>query len=463
MSEKKEQEQKRTEKESSVGICKSQQEIAVEELRNNPTQRRIELLDYLRRGRLADGIDIMPEFVNALPKLLEAKGDDSRPLIDFNARDYNHTAIVKMLLDIFTQTEQDIVNEDAELRGQLTIAGFRVKPTIFVDQNRYKATASLVDNYLSGISSESLQKIKSDDPKGIKKKQSVGKLRAIGLLENSDEELALILDAAEGNSAILSKKSEMSAEQKPIAKFIRDFVCKPQDKGGSYNPERNGFAKIPKLSEYKGDVFEPEQIDLKNVRLRAHMDVVKRGDIVAGRTSEGDREVVGATIIDGNLGYKESGEVFEEDGITIIDHHDQFEKKYSGKKYDTATVMVVRILQDELGKAGWDSKTRLSGRGWREGIKSFINKFGAFVEEAGGERQKSKVAGEDIRRLRLCINHLDSDSILSAWAFRQPNVALKYRDIITNCAGARIYFYRLWLVTKKILFPLLLTRKMPAI
>lgn len=415
-----------------AGNHESWQITDLEELRNNPAQCRIELLDYLRRGRLADGIDIMPEFVNALPKLLDAKDGNGQPLIDFDARDYNHTAIVKMLLNIFTQTEQDIVSEDAELRRQLSIAGFRVKPAIFVDQNRHKAVVSLVGNYLSGIDPESLRKIKSEDPKGIKKKQSINKLKAIGLLENSDEELALILDAAEGNPDILGQKLEASTGHNPIAKFIRDFVCKPQDKGGSYNPERNGFVKIPKLSEYKGDVFEPEQIDLKNVRLRAHMDVVKRGDIVAKRASEGGGEVVGATIIDGNLGYKESGEVFEEDGITIIDHHDQLEKQYSGKKYDTATVMVVRILQDELRKAGWDSKSERFGRGWQEGIKSFINKFGAFLEDTGGERKKSVATGEETRRLRLCVNHLDSDSILSSWAFRQPNIALKYRDIITK-------------------------------
>lgn len=399
----------------------------------DPIQRKILLLDYLRRGRLADGVEIIPEFINALPKLFDAKDEGGRLLVDFFAEDYDHETTARALINIFAELEQEIVSDDKKFRVELQELGLKVKPGFFVDKKRYDTILAVLSQYLSSISPEGLEKVKSSDPKGVKKKQALGKLNGIGLLENTDEELLEVLDEVEKNLGQVSNEAADEPKQdNPIKQFVRDFVSNPQDKNGKYDPERHGFVKTPKLSEYKGEVFDPEQIDLEKVRLRANLNVVKRDSLIPKRAKEGDKEVVGTTIIDGNLGYKETGEVFEEDGIMIIDHHDQFEKKYSGKKYDTATVMVVRILQDELGKAGWDSKAKKLDVGWRQGIKSFISKFGAFVEKAGGERQVSQAAGEEARRLRICINHLDSDSILSTWAFRQPNVALKYRDIITK-------------------------------
>ncbi len=399
----------------------------------DPVQRKILLLDYLRRGRLADDVEIMPEFINALPKLLEAKDGGGCSFVDFSAKDYDHETEVKKLLEAFLQLEQEIINDDKKFRVKLKELGLNAKPSFFVDKKRHNAVLAILNQYLSGISAENLGKIKNEDPKGVKKKQILGKLNSIGLLENSDEELSEVLDKAENNQGFVSDDITDESEQEgSIKKFIRDFVSNPQDKKGSYDPGIHGFVKTPKLSEYEGEVFEPEQIDFKNVRLRANLNVVKRGDLLPKRINEGDKEVVGATIIDGNLGYKESGEVFEEEGITIIDHHDQFEKKYGGKKYDTATIMIARILQDELEKAGWNSKSKKLDEGWRAGIKSFIKKFGASVEKAGGENNVGEATGGDVRRLRVCVNHLDSDSILSIWAYRQPNIALKYRDIITK-------------------------------
>lgn len=78
-----------------------------ETLAANPKQRQRGLLDYIRRGSLKAGMEIMSDLVDLTPKMLEAD------LIDTANPDFDSTATEARLVETFHQVEAEITAEDS--------------------------------------------------------------------------------------------------------------------------------------------------------------------------------------------------------------------------------------------------------------------------------------------------------------------------------------------------------------
>ena len=399
-----------------------------EALSKSPEQRKITLLDYVRRGRLTDGVELMPELIDSLPKIFKQQGIDDIPvLIDFNAEDYSFEGVVEALFAVFSEIESEVKEDDKIYTEKLKSLGLNVRDDVYWDKKRYGSILIAAQNYLSTITPENLAKVRAEDPIGIKRKGGVGKLKSIGLFTNSDEEFVSFLERIEAQPDLV-KENDIEQVPKQEAETLKSIILKlvrgVETIDSKYNPSRDGFAKTESLDNYKGEFFDPKEIDLDSVRQRPGLAVIKRGDLVPVRgTGHKGESLYGITLIDGNLGYEENGDIREEEGISIIDHHDQLEKKYKGKNYDTATVMMTRIISDELKSAGWNPKGKRDEK-WRKGLRSYFDKYGARVED---DETKS-----DRRKMRVCVNHLDSDSVLSVWAYRNPRMAMEHKEILTK-------------------------------
>lgn len=391
-------------------------------LRTSVEQRRINLLDYVRRGRLAQEVEIMPQIIDTFPKILQ----QDPPLLDLNTEPYNFEAVRADVVQVCQELEADIIATDGVFRDVLSRYGLAASERVYIDEARFQSVMEAVQRYKDSLDPTRLAKVRAADPELSMRTGAARSLSNLGIIEMTQEEAMVFLENPTIVGSFLSESPEISVrEEHPIKQFIVDDVTVPKGKKARYNPERNGFTRFPRLEDYDGEIVEPGDINLDKQRLRNHLGVIKRGEIppLTGEL-QGGRKIEGATIIDGNIGYTPEGEIRDVEGLIIIDHHDQLETQYDGRRSDTATSMIIRILSGKLGEAGWgrgDSNAEKKSDAWRKGIVSFVDEYGA----SGGQSD----SGRDIRRLSVYVNHLDTDSVLSAWAYRRPNKAMKHTEI----------------------------------
>lgn len=401
-------------------------------LLESPTDRRTRLLDYLRRGRLADNIDIMPEIVDALPKVLDT--------LDFSAENFNEVTVAEQLINLAREIEAEVRQVDLLARQALAPLGLSARAELYLDGKRLAYLQNLVKIYKE----VNLDKIQSANPAETARLNFIRNLNSCKLLEPvNPETVKSFAEAADVYTQFLAVNLSVPDMTDPAKQAIYSFITEPKDQRGRYQPETQGFSRVPKISEYTGPVIAPEDLEVQNWKPRRFIGVIKRGQIPEVRKELADGHAVdGALIIDGNIGYTDQGDLAEVEGLTIIDHHDQLEQSYNGKSSDTATTLMFRIIDDRLKAAGYNPR-QPDPEKWRKAFKEYVEEFGArySYQNAEGETREG-------RKLRIYINHLDSDSVLSAWVCLNPRKALAYREIISKISvcgdfllGSRVLEY----------------------
>src|SRR5258708_9773945 len=99
-------------------------------LRSSKNNRKVVILDYLRRGRLKDGIEILPDIIDLTPQLLEDRGVDLEPA-DFDIVAYRNNVLAE-----YATFEEQITQEDKAIRSILDVYGVKPKENgrFFVDR-----------------------------------------------------------------------------------------------------------------------------------------------------------------------------------------------------------------------------------------------------------------------------------------------------------------------------------------
>ncbi|MEI7741744.1 MAG: DUF6687 family protein [bacterium] len=401
-------------------------------LEQTGANRRLILLDFVRRGLRKADFEAMPEIIDAFPDILATKNSKGQPMVDVLSKEYDEQAMKDKIIRIFKDIETQTERTDALYRHELSAQGIKVKEDIFIDPKRYKFVQETLSGYLASITPESLKKVKTDDPKKSKKLAAIKKIVGAKFFEMDEAEVETLLSDAESGKVKLPELSPPTPEYDEETREFSDAVYAANESEGKYNPATSGFERVPKMSEYQGEIFKLEDADFESVTLRPNVEInMKRGtsvpvsvEIAPGRT------LVGSTIIDGNLGRVDSGELKKVEGINIIDHHDRLEEDFfkRGEEPDlTATKMITHIISDSVKESAKELGSAASKQDiWKLAMKKYLERFGAKVE--GSEKE--------IRKLRVFVNHLDSDSVLSLWAFRNPRLALKHKhtiNAISNC------------------------------
>lgn len=291
------------------GLTVREARIAREDeyLTSSPVQRQIELLDYVRRGCLLDGVDIMPELVDLTPELIEGG------LIDFADEQYSKDQTIAYLLDLFSKFEEQVVRQDKAIRGILRSMGVEAENDYFLDEDWLK------ENVV-----KPLERFQS--PKSSKDKRDSASFRD-GRMRKAKSELVRFLDGDLEEFVNKSIANSQRFTQVPAIDFSNEIFIFLYE-----NKPSNGFYKFPRISQYRGEFIDGD-IDLSEQKLRPNLHYIKRG-------KEPDFE--GGVILDGNFGYDINGQTLKPRGRLVIDHHDSFDHN----TFDTATSMVYSILND---------------------------------------------------------------------------------------------------------------------
>lgn len=282
-------------------------------------QRKIEVLDYIRRGRLLDQVEIMPELIDFTPELLDSG------IIDFEVVDYSKNDTISSLLKIFRDFEVVTVNNDRKIRDFFCEAGLKVK-----DQKHYldeKWFSKYLVDVLKTLSVPKNPKNPQTDEQymATQNKRVVDRLKSVF----EEENLETFVIKYRENQRVLNVDFEQLPEHK-VFPFLSEK--RPSD----------GFYKFPRMSEYKGEVVSSVP-DLSSQNLRPNLYMIARDTVP---------DFKGGVILDGNFGYDEDGNPIIPDDKMIIDHHDKFDNH----THDTATKMVFDLLEDSSKLAELESE-----------------------------------------------------------------------------------------------------------
>lgn len=341
-------------------------------LKFSPQQRKNDILDYIRRGRLSDSLTLMPELILATPKFLESG------LIDFEENSYNQESTKKKLVDAYKGIEQKVIKEDHAIRDGLSRYGVHITDdTMYADLRwendlrkklgHYRAQYEKPMNPKSPLSREEhLRRLNMD---------TVDSLQKIGLSGNIKDFLTASLH---GDLLPIIP----AYDQSHIEKFLIDQAI-----------SAGGFLKYPKLEEYNGKLVE-EPPSFRNVHVKKGIKVIPRDTVPDFR---------GGIIFDGNFGYDKEGKLIQPQDRMIVDHHDALDEK----RYDTATHMAQRI---------WNGSRSLSD------LKRKRVLWKKYESEPG--------------KVYTLMNAPDTDALLAIWSFRNPMKAKERRvmlDKISYC------------------------------
>jgi|GEM_PF-3004381 len=437
-----EQEQKRK-PEVADGLLEQNRAARQEQLRvenealaKSVEQRKILVLDFVRRGRLAQGRDFPPEAIDAFPKLLKKLGTEGNPLNEILGEPFDSKQAESKVAEAMRAVESDVRGEDESIRQALSTLGVECKPGVFVDRGQFTFIQTVMRNALNRMSPESIARSKSVDPQTEARLKAKDMLKQLADVVDGDEE-ALLAKAQEITSLAVEFPDKSGGKGNALAEAIRREVGRVEGKGSKMPP---GFSEVPRLSEYAGEVVKPEQIKIG--KAHENLEIIGRSTIPAALSERRGRDpLYGATIIDGNIGYGEEGDIRDVDGVQIIDHHDQLERRYTTSRSETATTLVVKIIKERMDLArgiveaeGEIADPKEKDRAiWKKAMELYLSDFGATVgDRTKGEVKRGEKSGGEVRKLRSYINHLDSDSVLSTWAFRNPRMAMKYQDEIAK-------------------------------
>ncbi|MBD3330622.1 hypothetical protein GF354_03785 [Candidatus Peregrinibacteria bacterium] len=281
--------------------------IEDETLAKSSKQREILVLDYIRRGRLVDGVEIMAELIDLTPKIF------SKGLVSFEGEEFDEKQKIGELLSLFNEVEKEIINEDRQIRDFLEELGIRPKTDNYLDQEWYEKN---VFRHLKGF-------LRPQNPKDRRSPEQFldGQTRvAINKLNNNIEgDISNLLAVFKQDQ----ERFNLEFDAKDHKNNIKEYIYKNAPKGG--------FQKLPKMSEYQGETIEKAP-DLSHLKKRPNLMMLERDTVPSH----------GGIMLDGNFGYDESGVPKIPEDTIIIDHHDAFDTA----THDTATKLAFDFLKD---------------------------------------------------------------------------------------------------------------------
>lgn len=274
-------------------------------LRRSKNQRKVATLDYIRRGRQKDGIEILPDIIDLAPLLLE------NGAVNLEAPDFDSEQCRKSIIEEYAKFEKDLTEEDEVVRKSLENYGVKPKEngSIFLDR---EWCAKIAESFQVYDRTKDKKNPQSDEDFEMAKRK---KLEAkLGTILEGD-----ISAFIEGYKLINIPFPERDFSS-PIKKFL--FEHRPLQ----------GFQRSPKLSEYVGPKIEkpPRFIDQEP---KADLALVARDAVPNFK---------GGVILDGNFGFDENRNPLRPKDKLIIDHHD----KFNTEARDTATTMTFAFLED---------------------------------------------------------------------------------------------------------------------
>ena len=333
----------------------------------SPGQRRVSLLDYFRRGIQAEPQNnVMPGIVDILPKLLESN------LVNLSSTDFSMAQVKTRLLETFRAIETEIKGQDTRIRNHFDDQAVKITAIEYLTPSWLKKLANTFEQARKKFNGPIDARNPLASTPELYRAKIVDDLvtKMGGVMDGNVRALAeKYMTTGEGLRPDLPQQSNID----PIRAFIYENV--------------KVFERVPVMSEYTGPVLDGPP-SLINQRNRAGIRMVERNKVPTER---------GGVILDGNFGYDENGNVVRPDDKMVIDHHDSFESR----TYDTGTIMSRRFWENNLMPSGMRQK---------------VGEM-AFLRNARG-------------KIEVMINHLDSDSILSVWSFRNPNKAARYKSVV---------------------------------
>ncbi len=274
-------------------------------LRSSKNNRKVVILDYLRRGRLKDGIEILPDIIDLTPQLLEDRGVDLEPA-DFDIVAYRNNVLAE-----YATFEEQITQEDKAIRSILDVYGVKPKENgrFFVDREWLAQIAEALAAF--------------SKPKDAKNPQSDSEFE-IAQRKKREAKIASILNGDISTFVDRYKPAEVSLPDRDLSNPIKRFLFQRRP--------AQGYQRFPKFSEYTGPTVEqpPRFVDKEP---KPNLDFVPR-DVVP--------TFKGGIILDGNFGFDESRNPLRPADKLIIDHHD----KFNTSTRDTATTMTFAFLED---------------------------------------------------------------------------------------------------------------------
>lgn len=154
-----------------------------------------------------------------------------------------------------------------------------------------------------------------------------------------------------------------------------------------------------------GKTTSPENIALSSQRLRPNLFIIPRGST----------NVPYGVFLDGNLGVDDKGVLITPTPLVILDHH------FGLQSIPHLSPTGVLLPPPE----NHATATTMSLRFW---IKS--NESGSILSGLKALKGEGKPFASDELTLRMHINHLDVDSVLSVWAFRNPKAAKEKTSLL---------------------------------
>ncbi|MBU1702839.1 hypothetical protein KJ951_00375 [Patescibacteria group bacterium] len=286
--------------------------IAAEDrkLAKSPTQRRMILLDYIRRGRLIENIEIMGELIDMVPGMMAAG------LIDFITEDYNPEATQVDLVKKLQEFEAEMDEEDKQIRYFLGRYNLTPKSNKYLNEEWYYENVMNVLKTLQKPKSQKNPQTEDQYKTSLRNKASSGLKRE---LNGNNEDINHMMDAFEQEQDAFQQQFSHSGKEDAIKSYLRS------------NIQKNGLSRIPKLSEYAGETVDSPP-SLMSRKVRENLYYIERNTAPD----------FGGVMLDGNFGFDKEGNAVRPDNIIIIDHHDQFDTK----KHDNATRMVIEFIKD---------------------------------------------------------------------------------------------------------------------
>lgn len=369
--------------------------IVEEETRlvQRPDQRRANVLDYLRRGRLKDArVSIHPDLIQLLPKLLESD------VIDFSAPTYDEQATIQQIVEACADVLRDASDIDDEIRRQLAIWRVTGPDGHFLDAAWAAALQKQLDAYAAQATRPNPKHPLAGDQEAYRadvRKRWTEKFSAVvkGQIDH-------FMDAAEAGGVRFDLPTPEPSKD-PVAAFLRKET----------GAQKESLQKYPSLETYRGETVSSPP-DFRAVKVKPGLRISERDEVPAH----------GGFIFDGNFGYSPDGELIKPANTEIIDHHDALNEK----QYDTATIMASRTWERRLGQ-------KFTNRGWADELRNL--KKGGFFDGEG-------------KHLITMVNDPDTDAMLALWVFRNPRRAEQYTTILNNIStcgdflvGSRIMEY----------------------
>lgn len=309
--------------------AKRQERIRLEDIEQskNPKDRERKCLDYIRRGRLLNNVEILPDILSLVPDILK-KG-----FVDFSDENYNEKQVANFLIEEFKKVETVLSIENSTINDFFTSFDLIPKHSgIYLDKVWYDTKVLALFRAYEG-------------PKGEKNPQSdqdyvlsQRKVLERKLREVLDGDVHALLTAYDANASLVN----VSFPERALSS-VSQYIFEKRTE--------SGFVNYPKLSEYTGEVLKKKDIpNFVDKEPRPDLVMVKR-DVVP--------DFRGGIILDGNFGYDDACQkVLPEDKI-IVDHHDKFDEE----THDTATIMAFNFIEDPKKMAMLESPQYLDENG----------------------------------------------------------------------------------------------------